>query len=119
MLGDHGAMEIEIDSVERARGLDQAQEPAGDALIGIALNMRRGRGRAPEQWDDLVLASSPAEETGDRQVDSVEGAEDRRAFGEARPAVRHLEVAIGRLQWREGVGLVLKSADGDSRHKLL
>ena len=46
MFGDHGAVQVEIDGVERSRRLDAVDHHLDDALKGILGHMRRGAGAA-------------------------------------------------------------------------
>ena len=49
MLGDHGAVQVEIDRIEPARRLDAVDQDLGDALVGIFGHMRRRAGGSEDR----------------------------------------------------------------------
>ena len=53
MLGDHRAVQVEIDGVERARRRDAVDQHLDDALIGVFGHMRRRRRRGEDGRDQF------------------------------------------------------------------
>src|SRR3546814_23688 len=93
------------------------EDLADDALVGILGDLRRGRGIAPRQRQQGVpLLLRDLDEAGHRDVDALDGREQRLAAREARPGALLQEVGVGRVRGREGVGLVLEAAEGDAGH---
>jgi hypothetical protein len=54
MLGDHRAMQVEIDAVERPSRREVVENAASDLLVSLALDIGGRRRRAPAQWHQVV-----------------------------------------------------------------
>jgi hypothetical protein len=110
-------VQAEIYGVDRQRRLQVLQEDREDLLECPIAYLGGRRGARPNGGEDLVAS-------GKRQLDEarhrqVLPANRRRKIRTA----RHVgirggmkKVVEGRLAWREGVGLVMKSTDRDPRH---
>ena len=120
MFGDHRAMQIQIDAVDRA-GLAQAfQHVADDALVRVAGNLRRRRRRTPHQAQRAVARGvQRIEGAGGRNVGAGQARRDRVAIGYFGPAPTVFERGIIGLRGRKRIGFVLESAYRDDSHPKL
>jgi hypothetical protein len=117
MLGDHRAMQVEIDAVERHMRGEVVEDITGDLLIGVALDIRGGRRRAPAERQQLMAERlQRLDRAGDRQVEPLDRIDQLGPAHKAGPGVGPLEIGPARASRRKGVGLVLKPADRDPRH---
>ena len=115
MLGHHRAVQVEVDAVD-------GRPPARGARV-ISPTMRSNASLVTCAEGDAAPHASPGvrwparvqrvERAGGRNVGAVEARRDRVAERQRRPAAALLERVIVRLRRREGVGLVLESADGN------
>ena len=122
MLGDHRAVQIEVDAVESVSelALEILEQHRGDALVRIARDAARRLGGAPEQRHAFV--AQPAQllhRSGRGQVDAGDRLEQRRPAREPRPGIGRDEIGVRREDVRERVGLVLNAAYRDARHTRL
>ncbi len=117
MFGDHRAVQIEIDGVDRAGGLDAIDDHFGDAFIGILCDVRRRACGAPDGRHQLpAFRLRRRHETCHADIDVAHFLEQLRAHRHRRPSTTLHKRVIGRLGRREGVGLVQEAADGDAGH---
>ena len=114
MLGDHRAVQVEVDRVGR-RIADPVDDHRGDALEGVLGDVRRRFSRRPGRRDKLVAgALHLLDEARDGQVSGDHGLEHFAAALQAGPALGALEIRVRRLGRGEGVGFVLETAYGDA-----
>src|SRR3546814_16219772 len=100
----------------RFRSGEILEDLADDALVGILGDLRRGRGIAPRQRQQGVpLLLRDLDEAGHRDVDALDGREQRLAAREARPGARLKEVGVGRVRGSAGVGLVVRQGVGGGK----
>ena len=117
MLGDHGAVEVEVDAVDGTHVGEVPRDLAHDALEGILGHVRRGRGGGPrETGRAMPCGVQRVEGAGGRDVGAGEAGHDRLAQRERRPRAALLECGEVRLARGEGIRLVLEAADGDGGH---
>ncbi len=120
MLADHCAVEIQIDPVQgsgRRRRAQVFQQHRGNALKRILGDMGRRRRGGPAQRDDIRPGIPQGfERTGHRDMHAVDGCQHCFAPGKAGPAARPFERAEICLHRGECIGLMLKSANRDTRH---
>src|SRR3546814_19986621 len=115
MLGHHGAVQVEKEPVDVLQRREVLKDLADDALIGILGHVRRGRRLAPRQRQQLVpLRLRRLDEAGDRDVDALDGLDQRLAARQARPAAGPGEGGGGRLRRGAGGGLLLGAAESDA-----
>ena len=118
MFGHHGAMQIEIDRIERPRRLDAVDHHLDDALKGVLGYMRRRAGAAGNGRHQLpAVGLGRVDKAGQPDIDVAHHLEHIGALRHRRPAAAMHEVGIGRLRRREGVGLVQEAANGDTGHQ--
>src|SRR6266496_5426608 len=90
---------------------------AGDSLIGLALDVRGGRRRAPAQRQQLMPPRPQGlDRAGNRDVVPGDGVDQLGPTDKGRPGIGPLEIGPGGALRRKRVGLVLKPADCDPRH---
>ena len=118
MFGHHGAVQIEIDGVERPGGFDAVDHHLDDALIGILGDMRRRTGAAGDRRNQLpAIGLRRFDESGQSHIDTAHHLEHVGAQRHRRPAAAMHEIGIGRLGRRESVGFVQEAANGDTGHE--
>jgi hypothetical protein len=119
MLGDHRAVQIEIDAVERPCRRQIFKDGAGDLLVGIAIDIGGGRRRAPAQRHQLVPQFlQRLDRASDRDVEALDRVDQLGPAHKAGPGIGALKIGPGGALRRKGVGLVLKPADRNPRHLL-
>ena len=117
VLGHHRPVQIEIDRVDRSLSLQILDDPANHLLVGLALDIRGGRRRAPAQWHEFVAQRlQRLYGTGDRDVEPLDRIDQLRPAHKTRPGIGALKIRPGRLERGKGIGLVLEPADRDARH---
>ena len=117
VLGDHRAVQVEVDAVDAASLLQPAQHFADDPLVRVARDVRGRRCRAPCEADGSVSRGvQRVQRTGRGDVGARQTRCDGVAERELRPTPAILERGIIRLRRRKGVGLVLESAYRDDSH---
>ena len=117
MLGHHGAVQVEVDRVDRADLVEPAQQQGGDMLEGLLGHMRGRRGVGPGQrLAAMARLLRRLDEAGEGEVDAAHRVEQAGAGGHRREAAAVLEMLDARLGGREGIGLVLEAADCDGCH---
>jgi hypothetical protein len=118
MFCDHRAVQIEIDAVDGAGGLDAVDDGLGDALIGVLCDVGRRACRAPDRRHQLpAFRFRRRHKTGHADIDVAHPLEQPGAVRHRRPAAAPHERVIDRLGRREGVGLVQEAANGDTGHR--
>ena len=115
MFGDHRAVQVEADAVERAGRGDAGDDLAGDALVGLAGDMGGGN-RAGPQHRDHVPARSAAmiDAAGNAEIDADGALQDLRAARQRQVAAALLELGHGGERGGEGVGFVQEARKGDA-----
>jgi len=117
VLGDHGAVQVEVDGVEAAAAAEILEQHRRNPLERIARHRAGRLGGTPAERQQLVVqAARLVDETGHRQVDAADRVEERGAAGQAGPGIGRLEVGIRRRHLRERVRLVLDAAHRDPGH---
>ena len=117
VLGDHGAVQVEIDRVERPELAQVLVEQRPHLLVGVLGHVGGRRRRRPGQRHDLVAElGQPLHRAGDRDVEAFDARDHLRPAQQRRPGVGAHELLPGRLLRRERVRLVLKATDRDTRH---
>ena len=117
MLGHHGAVQIEIDGIDRPSRSDAVDHLFHDAFEGIVGDMRRwDRGRRDRRHQFPAIGFGRLDEAGEADIDLAHHLEDFGPMRHRRPAAAMDEIVIGRLGWREGIGLMQKGANGDAGH---
>src|SRR5262249_37341082 len=82
-------------------------------------DIRRRRGCRPGKRHDVMAELGQAlDRARDRHVEALHTRNHLRPTQEGRPGVGPYELLPGRLLRRKRIGLVLKAADGDTRHEL-
>ena len=120
MLGDHRAMQVEIDGVDRTRRGDAVDHHLCDALEGILGDMRaRGRGRKDRRHQVPAFGLGRRDETRKPHIDAAQRFQHTAAHLHARPAAAMHKGVIGGLGRRKCVGLVQEAANGDAGHSTL
>ena len=118
MFGDHRAVQVEIDAVDRPQRGQAREHVADDSLEGIARDVRGGRRGTPHESG---RAMPECVQRADRACRGNVGAGQARcdavASDQRRPAAAVLERRVPRLRRRERVGFVLESTDGDQAHR--
>ena len=115
-VGDHRAMEIEINRIGAS---DPVEDAAGDPAESIIGDRPRGLGGAPQDRLQVVARSSRGlGKARDRQVHASGLGEHLRPSQKPRPAIGHLEFRHPRLTLGERVGLMLKPGDGNPGHQV-
>ena len=118
VLRHHGAVQVEIDRVERPELREVLVEQRPHLLVGILGDVGGRRGRRPGERHDLVAELGQAlHGAGDRDVEAFDARDHLRAAQQRRPGIGAHELLPGRLLRREGIGLVLESTHSDSRHR--
>ena len=114
VFADHRAVEVEVHPVELSGRFNPAADKFGDALGGIARDETAGLGRTPAQWQQVVTRRlRPGQVAAERDIEAAHGVEQRFAAGQRGPAVGALEGMEISAVRREGIGFVLKAADGN------
>ena len=120
VLGHHRAVQVEIDGVERAELAKILVEQRPHPLVGILGHVRGRRRRRPGQRHDLVAKFGKAlDGARDRDVEAFDSLDHFRPAQKRRPGIGAHEFLPGRLLRRKSIGLVLKSAHSNSRHRTL
>ena len=115
MLGDHGAVQVEIDAVQRQRRGDALHQFPGDGLESLGRDMGGGARRAPERRHELpVPPTSGVDEAGSADIHALHRREDRFAARQRRPAATLQERLHSGHAGREGVGFVKKPTECDT-----
>jgi hypothetical protein len=119
MFGHHGAVQIEINSIDRSGRSDALDHLLHDAFEGIVGDMRRWDCGRRDRRDQLpAIGFGRLDEAGKADIDVAHDLEHIGAMRHRRPASAMDEIVIGRLGWRERVGLVQKGANGDAGHSV-
>jgi len=117
MLGHHGAVQIEINGIERSGGPDAVDHHRDDALERILGHMGRGTGSTEDGRHQLpAVVFCLLDKARQPDIDVAYGAQHIRSLHHRRPAAAMHEIGIERLRRREGVGLVQEAANGDTGH---
>ena len=117
MFGHHGAVQIEIDGIDRSCRSDAVDHLLHDAFEGIVGDMRRwDRGRRDRRDQLPAIGFGRLDEAGKADIDVAHDLEHVGAMRHRRPAAAMDEIVIGRLGRRERIGLVQKGANGDAGH---
>ena len=119
VLGDHGAVKVEVNGVERFGCLEVVDQPSGDRLEGAPGDVAAWHRRAEQHGHQLVPAvASRFGKPGQRNVEAGNGVEHSRTPDEwrERPAALQEILKVG-LDRGEGVGFVLESSDREPRHQ--
>jgi hypothetical protein len=120
MFGDHCAVQIEIDAVERTGRGEVFEHRPGHRLVGVALDIGGRRRRAPAERHKVVSQFLQClDGAGDRDVEPLDRIDQLGPADKARPRIRALEIRPGRTLRRKSVGFVLKPADRNPRHVLI
>ena len=120
MLCDHGAVQIEIDGIERPSRPDAVDHDLDDTLERIPGYMCGRAGAARDGRHHLpAIGFRLCDKTRQADIDIAHGPEHFGALRHGRPTAAMHEVIIGRLRRRKGVGLVQEAADGDTGHLFL
>ena len=116
-FADHGAVQVEINPVERQRGRDARDQIVSDRLERLCRDMGRGAGCAPQRRQQGPAGSlARLDEARCADIDVVHAGEDVLAPRQRRPAAALDEGVHAGLARREGVGLVQEAAEGYTRH---
>jgi hypothetical protein len=119
LFGHHGAVQIEIDGVDRPGRSDAVDHLFHDAFEGIVGDMRRrDRGRRDRRDQLPAIGFGRLDEAGQTDIDLAHDLEHVGAMRHRRPAAAMDEIVIGRLGRRERIGLVQKGANGDAGHQV-
>ncbi|OIQ71875.1 hypothetical protein GALL_465060 [mine drainage metagenome] len=117
MLGHHGAVQIQIHSIDPAGILDAVHHHPGDTLIGVFRHMGRGTGGAEDCRHQFPASGFRLiDKAGQPDIDVAHGLEHVGPLRHRRPATAMHEIGIGSLRRRKGVGLVQEAANGDTGH---
>jgi hypothetical protein len=117
MLGHRSAVQVEVDRVEAAAPR-VADDVLGDALEGLAGDMRRRAGAGPGRgYERPAALPRCADEAAHRQAGAAQPIEHRRAAAEGREGRAAFEGGPVGPARGEGVGLVLEAGDEDA-HRL-
>ena len=118
-LGHHGAVQVEVDAVHPARGFQVLDQAAQDPFESLRGDVRRRARRGPRGADQRVPhRAQRLDRTRSGNVGALHRSENGLAVLHAGPAPARLERRVVRLRGREGVGLVLKAANGNSTHSI-
>ncbi len=116
ILADAGAVQVEIDRVDRHLARQRADQLGGDALERVARDDRAGAARGPDRGHQLVPVPHQLEEARQREIRARQPVEDLFVAAERRPVAMRGEIGEVRHAGNEAVGLVVKAADRDARH---
>ena len=112
MVAHHGAVQVEINPVERLGGGEVFKQEGSDALEGLFGDLGGGHGGTPGERYQLGARGLRAlDEADNRQVDSRHRLEQPLAAGQAGPGVGLLELDEARADRGKGIGFVLEAAD--------
>ncbi len=118
MFGDHGAVQVEIDSIEPTGAGDAVHHHLDDALEGILGDMRRGARAAGNRRHHLpAIGLRLRDKTCKSGIHVAHRLQNGGTLRHPGPAAAMHEVGIGGLGRREGVGLVQERANGDTGHQ--
>ncbi len=118
ILGDHGAVQVEIDRIEGAVLAQVLVEQLPHALVGILSHVRGRRGGGPGQRHDLVAEFRELlYGTGDRDVVALDARDHLGAAQKRRPGIGADKFLPSGLLRRKRIGLVLKTTHCYSRHR--
>ncbi|MNL55268.1 hypothetical protein D3C87_1786670 [compost metagenome] len=114
MFGDHGAMQVQVDAVQR-QGVGQAlQDQRADAFKSVFGDRARRAGRGPGSGHERVLAHG-FDEARHGNVGACHGLEHRGAADQFWPTAAFLGKIFPRCaRRRERIGFVLKAAYTDA-----
>ena len=115
-LTDHGAVQVEIDGIDRHRRGEAADQLAGDALVGVGGDEPAGAPARPQQRHDLVLRLHVAQKTGEREARIAEPFDHVGAAHQGRAVAMAREVGKVRPLADKAVGFVMEAADGNAMH---
>ena len=122
MVGDRGAVQVEVDRVEGAafeRALHVADDHAGEALERVLGDLRRRRRPGPARRHEAPAALARRfDEAADRDVVADHRLDHRVAFDEGREGLAAVERGPVGARRREGVGLVQEAADQHALHRI-
>lgn len=119
MLGDHRAVQVKIDRIERTGGRDAVDHDLHNAFERVPGDMRRRACTAGDRRNELpAIGFGAVDETGQADIDAAHHLQHAGALRHRRPAAAMLEVLKRRLRRSEGVGLVQEAAEGDTCHQL-
>ncbi len=114
VFGHHGAMKIEINTVERSRCRDAVDDHGRDALKGIFADVSRRTRRAPHRRHQFPVSRfSFGDEARKPNIDVPDFLKNDDALFHCGPAAAMNEAVVFRLGRRECIGLVQETADGD------
>ena len=117
MLRDHGAVQAEIHGIIGWSRLQSFEDQSGDMFESVFGDHVRRRGSTPRQWiGNVIERLDPLDETGDRQVLSLDSREQVRPGGERRTAAPRLESIQTRFGRCESVCFVLNAGDRNKSH---
>ena len=114
---DHGAVQVEIDRVDRHGRRQPPDQLAGDALVGVGSHQPAGAAAGPQQRHDLVPGAHVAQEARQREAGVGQPLDHLGAAHQRRPVAVAGEVGEVRPPRHEAVGLVVEAADRDPRHE--
>ena len=118
VLGHHRPVQAEVHRVEGTRGPQPVQNEPRDVLPGMLGDVGGRRGGPPGRGQQVVpRALRLVDEPRDGEVHAPHPVRKPGSGGQLRPFVGGLELGERRERGCEGVGLVLKAADRDARHR--
>jgi hypothetical protein len=110
LLRHHRAVQIQIDSVEFVRLIDCGYYLAGNGFERFGGYRATGLGRTPENRHDCdLMAIGALNGTANGQVQSACSVYHPLTAQQWRPAIGHVKFSQTRYNWRECIGLVLKT----------
>ena len=115
MLGDHRAVQVEVNRVQRQRLAQPVTENLRYLFECILGHVAARLGGAPgERQQPVTVLARAIDESAERYIEPGHGLEQRLAGSQRRPAIGARESLEWRQVRREGIGFVLKTADRDS-----
>ncbi len=119
MLGHHGAVQVEIDAIDRPGRGDAVDHVLDDPLEGVLRHMcRRGRPGRDRRHQLPTIGFRRLDKTGKAGIDLAHDLEHLGAARHRRPAAAMHEVVVSCLRRCEGVGLVQEAANGNTGHQV-
>ena len=115
-LAHHGAVQVEIDGVDRHRRRQPPDQLARDPLVGIGRDEPAGAAAGPQQRHDVVAGAHVAQEARQREAGVAEPFDHVRAAHQRRAVAVAGEVGEVRPLGDEAVGFMMEPADRDARH---
>ena len=117
MVGDHGAVQVQVDGVDGPRIGEAADDRAANAFERVLGDMGRRARRTPGESDELVaVCVQRGDGTRRGNVGAREARRDLCAIGERRPPTPLFERGEGGLRRCKRVRFMLETADRDARH---